>query len=206
MIDEPLALALLGAHVRGRADDQAGARLVRLRSAVAGELGDAEVEHLDEVLVVAADDEIDVLGLEVAVDDALLVRRRQRRAALGHDGQRVLERQPGATDARRQRLAVEELHDEVDDVLAVLARRLAEVDDVDDVGVADVVDRLGFVEEAGDDVFLGRQLFEQDLHGDALADEGVLAEIDGTHAALAYLGFDLVIADTATHQGHAGAG
>jgi hypothetical protein len=38
---------------------------------VALELGQAEVQHLDEVGLLAARHEEDVLGLEVAVDDAL---------------------------------------------------------------------------------------------------------------------------------------
>ena len=38
------------------------------------QLGQAEVEHLDEVGVAAAVDEEDVLGLEVAVDDPVRVR------------------------------------------------------------------------------------------------------------------------------------
>ena len=71
VIDVALALALLGAHVRRRADDEAGARLVRRGAAIAGQLGDAEVENLGEVLVVAARDEKNILGLEIAVDDAL---------------------------------------------------------------------------------------------------------------------------------------
>ena len=92
--------------------------------------------------------QVDVLGLEVAVDDALGVRRGERRAALLHHVHRLLERETGAAEPGGERFAVEELHDEVDDVLAVVVLHLAEVDDVDDVVVADVVDRLRFVEEA----------------------------------------------------------
>ena len=42
----------------------------RVRSSSADHLGDAEVEHLDEVGPPVALDEVDVLGLHVAVDDA----------------------------------------------------------------------------------------------------------------------------------------
>src|SRR5206468_7864013 len=95
-------LALLRAHVRRRADDEAGARLVRL-TAVAGELGDAEVEQLDEVLVAAARAQVQVLGLQVAMDDALGVRRRQRRAALLHDVHGLLEAETGAAEPGGER-------------------------------------------------------------------------------------------------------
>ena len=99
-----------------------------------------------------------------------------------------LKRQPGAPDAATtSALAVEELHDEVDDLFAAVAGGLAEVDDVDDVLVPDVVDRFGLVEEARDDVLLGDQLFEQHLDGDALADQRMLTEVHGAHAAFADL-------------------
>ena len=136
------------------------------------------------------------------MDDALLVRRGQRRARLLHHVHRLFERQTRATEPRGERLAVEELHDEVNDVLAELALHLAEVDDVDDVRVADVVHRLRFMEETRDDVLLRGQLLEQDLDGNTLADERVLAEVDGAHAALAELGLDLIIPDALADQRH----
>jgi hypothetical protein len=53
--------------------------------AVLGELGDAEVEDLHEVFVAEPLDEVDVLGLEVAVDDAVGVGGGQGRADLQED-------------------------------------------------------------------------------------------------------------------------
>jgi hypothetical protein len=53
VIDVAAALALLGGHVRRRAHHQAGAGAPRARL-IAGELGDAEVEQLDEVALAAA--------------------------------------------------------------------------------------------------------------------------------------------------------
>ena len=66
--------------------------LPRLRelARAAADLGDAEVEHLDEVLVVAALDQLDVVGLQVAVDDADLVRGAERAAQLLGDVNRAL--------------------------------------------------------------------------------------------------------------------
>ena len=115
---------------------------------------------------------------------------------------RLVEREARATQARGEALPVEVLHDEVDDVGADIVLHLPEVDDVDDVLVADVVDGLRFVKEAGDNVFLRRELLEQHLHGDALADERVLAEIHGAHATLAELGLDDVVADLLADERH----
>src|SRR6185369_10119076 len=117
-----------------------------------------------------------------------------------HHVDRLFERKSGTAEPGGERLTVEELHDEVDDVGGALALHLAEVDDVDDVLMADVVHRLGFVEEALDDVLFRRQLLEEHFHGDALADERVLVEIDGAHAALAELGLDLIVTDALSDQ------
>ena len=65
---ERVAARLLGAHVLGRAADDARARdagLLRLGA----HLGEAEVDDLHEVAARAQRLEDDVLGLEVAVDD-----------------------------------------------------------------------------------------------------------------------------------------
>ena len=134
-----LAADLLGRHVAERAQDDAGlgapglrreVRPARVRALGLCQLGEAEVEDLDASVF---GDE-DVLGLQVAVDDALLVRGRQ---ALG-DLRRVVDRpcaaRSGRPRARAERLALEQL--------------------LDDVGRAvvlpDVVDRrdVGMVEDA----------------------------------------------------------
>ena len=65
---------LLGAHVLRRADDPAETRVNgALGQGGAGGLGHAEVDHLGHRLIVVESDQ-DVGGLDVAVDDALLVR------------------------------------------------------------------------------------------------------------------------------------
>ena len=73
VVDVRFAFALLGRHVVGRSHDRAGARLVRNLFIALGQLGQAEIEHLHEVGHVPLGDEEDVFGLEVAVDDAVLV-------------------------------------------------------------------------------------------------------------------------------------
>ncbi|MCU0684060.1 MAG: hypothetical protein MUF34_17765 [Polyangiaceae bacterium] len=85
---------LLGRHVKGRAEDRprrGGRRaLVIGRRRVVEQLGDAEVEHLDEGRAVVARGEQQVLGLQIAVHHARRVRpiERQRRLPQPLDHQR----------------------------------------------------------------------------------------------------------------------
>ena len=103
-----LAQRLLGRQVFGRAEDDA-----RLRERLAprlrlGHLRDAEVEDLDDLALPVALDQHDVLGLEVAMDDAGGVRvlepaqdladdreRPRRRHRPGRDRVRTATRPPG---------------------------------------------------------------------------------------------------------------
>ena len=99
-----LAPRLLGGHVGGRAEDEAGRGAGlgegrRLRqvgpdwrpSRVAGPgLGETEVEHLD----LPVRRHLDVRRLEVAVDDALLVRLLERLGDLLRDGDRLVDAVP----------------------------------------------------------------------------------------------------------------
>src|SRR5262249_48557390 len=151
--------------------------------------------------IAAAPDQEQVVGLQIAMDDPLGVARRQPRAALPEDVARLVELEWSRREARGQALALEQLHHDVDDEAAASLLDSPEVDDVDDVLVADVVGRLGLVEEARGQHLVADQLLEQHLDGDALADERMLAEVDGAHATLADLGFDLVVADARADQG-----
>ena len=97
----------------------AGAGLDRARAARApAQLGDAEVEHLDALVardarVVGHEEE--VVGLEVAVDDALGVRgaERRRRSARAMSTAARAGSRPTRREPRRQALALEQLHDDV---------------------------------------------------------------------------------------------
>ena len=78
---------LLGRHERGRSHDHAGLRGASsaLADAGLGQLRDAKVDHLDEVLPALVRDQIDVVGLDVAVKNPPIVRglQRPRRTAAG---------------------------------------------------------------------------------------------------------------------------
>ena len=191
-VDGSLARGLLGGHVRRRAHHRA--RLGIPAADFRGELGDAEVHQLHHVATAGLLDQEDVVRLEVAVDDAAIVRRLQRAAALQQDGAGALKRHgPPRFQESLQRHAVQELHHEV--VPAFVGD--VEVEDLDDVVVADEVDRPRLVEEAVHHRLLGRVLRMQHLDRDLGPDGRVLAQIDGAHSAFAEELGDPVRADLA---------
>ena len=75
MIDR-LAARLFGRHVFGRAEQHAGLGQLAISVAGLGEFGDAEVEQLDKIWLAEEINEVNILGLEIAVDDAVRVRSR----------------------------------------------------------------------------------------------------------------------------------
>ncbi len=87
-----LAARLLGRHVFGRAHHGVEPRerlLVRARL-LDFHLGDAEIEHLDEVIAAIFGDQHDVVWLQIAMHDAGGVGSRQRVGDLARDDQRAL--------------------------------------------------------------------------------------------------------------------
>ncbi|KYF88234.1 hypothetical protein BE20_23555 [Sorangium cellulosum] len=109
------------------------------------------------------------------------------------DGDDRRERQPPPAPAQlAQREAVEQLHDEV---VPLLLRQHAEGEDIDDVALADPVHRARLGDEPGDGLRLRGEPPVQDLDGDLLADERVLAGIDLSKGARAELPLDAVLAD-----------
>ena len=82
----------------------AGRRTARLCAS----LGQAEVEHLDG----AVGPDLDVGRLEIAMNDALLVRGFERLGDLPRDRERLVERERPARDAVGERLALDQLHHE----------------------------------------------------------------------------------------------
>lgn len=169
---EGLGAALLGRHVRRRADPGADAREhgAHARRRLLGErdvgarvedLRDAEVEHAHALFGrrVRLAAEHDVLGFDVAVHDALLVRVLERGADVDHDldGARLREGALGL-HARREVVAEEQLHRHVGE-LAILTG----VQHAHDVRVLEALGDLRLAQEARDELGVVGELGVHDL-------------------------------------------
>ena len=146
--------------------------------------GDPEVGDLH----LAAAVQEDVLRLDVAVDEALLVREveavgdRDRELDRSGRGQRAL-----AGGELLQVLAGDVLEDDERPALV-----LAAVDHGDDVRMGKPCDELRLPPEAGDDVGVGSEPFVQDLDGDGWLKDPVVRAEHARHAAGADELFELV--------------
>ena len=153
----------------------------------AGEAGDAKVHDLDP----AVRQKHDVLGLDVPVDDALLVGMVQRVQHLLAEVDHLF---PGegaapAVHVFLQGDAVDVLHH---DELEPVGDR--DVVDLDDVGVVQNGDGLGFVLEAPHQFGVLAELLPQNLHRHHSVGLEVSSFIDVGHAAHAHQAFQQVAA------------
>ncbi len=189
---------LLGRHVERRAHHRAGLRVDVAR--VREQLGDAEVEHLHEIRIAAARDEENIVGLEIAMDDAASVRRAERFANAPSDVRGARDRRSLALQEIRKALPLEPFHHDVRRAVA----ELAEVEDVDDVLVLDVRRGFGLVEETRDDLRAATQVRQEHLHRDAPPEPRVLGDVDRAHSAFADLAANDVVTDRlSNHRGRA---
>ena len=186
-----IALELLGRHVGHRAqhlavlslrlaDDFAGGRAHRAVVA----LGEAEIEHLHSAVL----GHHDVGGLEVAVDDALLVGRRQ---GFGHrDGELedLLGGHADGGDQLVQGLALDQFHDQ-----EVGAGFFFDRVDRDDVGMIELGEDLRFPSEASVAVGIRRPLGGQSLDRHLAVQTQIFRQKHRAHAAGTELGDDLVV-------------
>ena len=169
---DPDTLGLLGGEVGGRAHHRSG--LGQALLGVDGP-GDAEVGHLH--LAVVGDQHI--AGLDVAVDDPVLVGVTQGRGHMGPDVRRPLGGQrSGTLQYGGQGPAIDELHDD-----EVGAGVFAPVEDGDDVGMGQVGCGLGLAAEPLDERPVDRQLGEQDLEGHRTVEQPITGAVDLGHAA-----------------------
>ena len=199
VIDVPLALAGLGRHVLRGPEQDACRGLHRRRARRLEHLREPKIEDLDEVRIAQPRHQHDVVGLEIAVDDAGDVRRGQRARDLCAHVQRTHGVERGlAGEHRGERLTLEILHD----VEVVALGRDPEVVDLDDVLVADLVDRAGLLEEALHDLLVAGELAVDDLERHLLPDQRVLGEIDHAHPTGADLRDDPVVADRLAGSDH----
>ena len=112
------------------------------------QLGQAEVEHLDH----AIGRDLDVGRLQIAMDDALLVRRFERLGDLPRNRHRLVQRQRPAGDPIGQRLALDQFEDQRMRLAAVL-----EPVNRADVRMVERGQHLRFALEAGQAFGIGRE-------------------------------------------------
>ena len=164
----------LGSQVEHGADDQALSSEARGHRA-----GNAEVHELGG----SVPRQQDVLGFEITVHDALLVGVLQSLADLAGDGDDALEvRGPALVQA----LPFDQLHHDVG-----CAIYLPRVIDRHDVGVVELGDGLGLVQQALS--ALGPQVVgRNDLDRDVAVEHRVMRPVHRAHPTLAELGVDAV--------------
>ena len=135
----------------------------------------------------------DVAGLQIAVDDAQVVRRLQRRAHRLENLQHLARRETAALGQDRPQVdALEQLHH----VERAPVGQIVELEDVDDARVLDHVDGARFLHEARDHLRRRRELPAQHLDRGAPAQDAVLRLVDGTAAA----GGELLLQDVGAAQ------
>ena len=189
-----LAAHLLGGHVAHGAHHPARLGREGHRRDVAPLGGDGvharqpEVEHLH----LARAEQEHVLGLEVAVDDALLVRGGEAARDLERDLDRLAGRQRPVLQPLAERLALQQLHRRVDGALLA-----AEVVDGEDVRVREGGDRLRLALEAPERVGILGEVPRQDLDRHLALELRVARAEDDAHPALAELRDDLVGSEAA---------
>ena len=168
------AARLFRAHVVRRADDRAGLRhprcgIERTRDAEIGQRRGAVVAQQD------------VVGLDVAVHEAFLVRVIERGRDLADHAQRERDR-PRIAVLVQDRPAAEIFHRDV-----VVVAGAADVVDADDVAMVQLRDDFRFAQEALAEIRIGEQRRRHDLQRDLAIDRFLHREIDGRHAASAEL-------------------
>ena len=142
-------------------------------------------------------DEEDVVGLEVAVDEAGAVSGFEPGGDLVEDEAGLGGGDRAALHPLAKRLALEEVHHEI----AAAVGEGSEREDIDDVGVADPVDRPRLLDEALDGRGVVRQLGLEDLDRRALADHRMRRGVDDAHATATELALDDVTADIDSDEG-----
>ena len=132
-----------------------------------------------------------VLRMDVAVNDPLRMRGRQRRAhLLGQVGDALERHRSGARDDLAQRFALEVLHHQKRRAI----RQGVEVDDRDDAGMAQPGHHLRLAHESRQRLRLIAHVGANDLHGVANREALVGGFVDLAHSAAANEAHDAVCA------------
>ena len=141
----PIPVIAAGLVNVGDCDGSSG-ESARAPARVSRELGQPEVEHLHGAVV----SHFDVGRLQIAMDDALLVRRFERFGDLPGDRQRFVDRDRSVRNAIGEGRSLDELHDE-----RLHAVRVFEPVDGRDVWMIQRGEDFGFALEARQPVGIG---------------------------------------------------
>ena len=185
-----LAHELLGTHVRRRADHHARARQLRTACCGCRRLRDAEVDDLHHRLAIGFHDH-HIRWLDVAVDDALLVRVLHGAAHLHHQPHAVAWREPPRGRIIGDREADHSLHGEVGEARL----RRARVVHTGDVRMLHQREHLPLRREARDDFFrvgAGAKDLQRHFPMHRLV---LLRQVHHPHAAFAEQPDDTIAAD-----------
>ncbi len=120
--------------------------------------------------------DLDVGGLQVAVDDALLVCSLQPLRDLHEKRQRLVDRDRASSDPVRQGLALHHLHDQEAGVTLLL-----EAVECGDVVVIQRCENACLTLEAGESLWIGRHLLQEELDRHLAAELDVLGAVDLSH-------------------------
>ena len=138
-------------------------------------LRDAEIEEHGHHGAGDLAREVDVVGLEVAVDHPALVDHRDGGDHRQHHVEGRRERHGAAREPRREGLALEEFHRQ--ERHAALD---ADVEHRDDVRMLDLCDELGLADEARDGVLVRRHVRVEHLQRDTLVQRRAKCLVDGS--------------------------
>jgi hypothetical protein len=161
------------------------------------ELGDPEIEHLGP----AIGRDHDVARLQVAVDDAALVRGGDGFGNRNGQPEELLKGQPARTSQAGQGLPLDELHRQEVHAAGFLDRV-----DRDDVGVVEGGDGARLSLEPLESIGIAGQLGRQDLERHAAVEPGIVGLVDLAHAARAEGPDDPVVVQRRSEHGRLASG
>ena len=164
----------------------------RIEFAVCHGLGDAEVEHFDPT--VAGDHH--VRWFQVAVNDASLVSRHQRRAEGNCQGEKTIERESMLGQEFGQRLPLNQFHCQEQRVVGLLDGMQRH-----DVGMVERRNSFRFPDEAGAPYRIGGEGVREHFERHATIQPRVAREIDLAHATSANPLEDFVLGEKRTSRG-----
>ncbi len=131
----------------------------------------------------------DVVGLDVAMDDAALMGVSERIRDVAHDSSRLVDRERAVLVQQLRDIVARDVRHHEENDAALLVDRV----DVDDVRVVELRGHLGLAQEPGLDFAAERQFGWQYFDGDRALQTPIFGAIDDPHAAAPDLAVQLIM-------------